>query len=257
MGGYIPRRFWRPFDLMRPFHLAHLFFMAAYLQTQHQTSSPPTPDFGDWTLIQEVEDLHLNASLAVLKRLQKKSRDQEDFQPQADELRDLRDRLQDELASVTAFVLDPADSALMLGAHPFGDEVGQSFPSMTYDIQEAARCLALDRATACVFHLMRVVELALRVFYKSLGLPEPRSRNWEALLQPIREEAQKDPKDRSSAWRANAEFNARTNDRLQAVKDAWRNPTMHVGEKYTETEARDVYESVARLMRQLAAKLHE
>jgi hypothetical protein len=42
----------------------------------------------------------------------------------------------------------------------FGPEVEQKFPAMTEDISEAGKCLALNRNTASVFHLMRVMEIA-------------------------------------------------------------------------------------------------
>ncbi len=39
----------------------------------------------------------------------------------------------------------------------FGAEVFDSFPSANVDIYEAGMCLALERPTACVMHLMRVL----------------------------------------------------------------------------------------------------
>src|SRR5205085_4966881 len=39
---------------------------------------------------------------------------------------------------------------------PFGEEVFNCFASANDDIYEAGMCLALDRGTACVMHLMRV-----------------------------------------------------------------------------------------------------
>ena len=42
-----------------------------------------------------------------------------------------------------------------------------------------------------------------------------------------------------------------------AVKDAWRNPTMHVEITYTEEMALDVFRHVQAFMRHLATKLSE
>jgi hypothetical protein len=44
---------------------------------------------------------------------------------------------------------------------------------------------------------------------------------------------------------------------LRAVKDAWRNPTMHVRIAYDEEESRDVWNTVRVFMRHLATKLEE
>jgi len=44
---------------------------------------------------------------------------------------------------------------------PFGQEVTDAFPVADRDIAAAGRCFALDEWTACVFHLMRVLEIGL------------------------------------------------------------------------------------------------
>jgi hypothetical protein len=55
------------------------------------------------------------------------------------------------------YFLDDGDQTL-----PFGNEVAVAFPSATYDIREASNCFALERWPACVFHLMRTLEIAPR-----------------------------------------------------------------------------------------------
>jgi hypothetical protein len=44
---------------------------------------------------------------------------------------------------------------------------------------------------------------------------------------------------------------------LNAVKVAWRGPTMHIDKKHTMEEARDIYGATAGLMRYLADNLPE
>ena len=44
---------------------------------------------------------------------------------------------------------------------------------------------------------------------------------------------------------------------LPAVKDAWRNPTMHVRIDYTEEQALDIYGNVRGFMQHLATRLSE
>ncbi|HWN42015.1 MAG TPA: hypothetical protein VNW71_07310, partial [Thermoanaerobaculia bacterium] len=55
------------------------------------------------------------------------------------------------------------------GRHQFGEGVAAAFPSAVIDIEEAGKCYALSRYTACVFHLMRVMESALRVLASTLN----------------------------------------------------------------------------------------
>jgi DNA topoisomerase IA len=44
---------------------------------------------------------------------------------------------------------------------------------------------------------------------------------------------------------------------MDAVKDAWRNATMHVENKYTEEEARRIYDAVRGFMMKLASRMDE
>lgn len=52
----------------------------------------------------------------------------------------------------------------------FGEAVANAIPNSTVEIAEAGRCFALERWTACVFHLMRAVELALHKWSDDLGV---------------------------------------------------------------------------------------
>ena len=56
------------------------------------------------------------------------------------------------------------------GGQLFGDDVARAFPSSKGDIDEAGKCLALDRGTACVFHLMRILEIGLQLLAAKLGI---------------------------------------------------------------------------------------
>ena len=44
---------------------------------------------------------------------------------------------------------------------------------------------------------------------------------------------------------------------LRAIKNAWRNPTMHFRRKYDESQALRVYETVGEFLGHLATRLHE
>src|SRR5439155_10158389 len=83
----------------------------------------------------------------------------------------------------------------------FGEEVISSFPSTTTDIEESGKCYATGRNIACVFHLMRVIEVGLRSFAKTLHEPrlDPTTNpSWEKILKRGDEELAKHPKDRSA-----------------------------------------------------------
>lgn len=136
-----------------------------------------------------------------------------------------------------------------------------AFPKATHDIEEASKCLALRRNTACVFHLMRVMGAGVAALGKSLNEPTldaSHNLTWDNVLRRCAKELEKPFKQMSPVWQSDKEFYATSTTKLFAVKDAWRNPNAHeLGEKYTDEEAEDIYRTVRSFMRHLATKLKE
>ena len=142
----------------------------------------------------------------------------------------------------------------------FHDTVTTAFPSATYDIREAGNCYAMGRSTACVFHLMRVLETALgalgAIFNVSLA-----HTNWA----PAIDEIEKKIRDmhRDPVWKAlpdckeQQEFYAQAASHFGVLKDAWRNYTAHVRGRYDEDEAESILRNIRDLMQKLATRLHE
>ena len=210
----------------------------------------------------QCEPLGMDATLASLDRLiALMSREAVTYADVSHDLEDLQGRIRDELAMKVVWCVDSHQYRLIQESHLWGEEVGHSFPSAAHDLEEAGKCLALDRSTACVFHLMRIMELGLRLLSESLNDPRldpKRNPSWDTILKKCREELDKPLHERAPEWRADEPFFSGAAARLLAVKDAWRNPTMHVGNsKYTEGEALDVFNHVAAFMRHLATKLKE
>jgi len=212
------------------------------------------------TILGHCQELELVASTMAFNRIVRAAKMGGTNQQVADLLADFRLRLADELSARACLMIEPHEAKLFTDPHPFGPEVAAAFPSTTIDIEEAGKCLALDRGTATVFHLMRVVEMGLRVLGKSLNDPalDPkRNPSWEAILKKAEDELRKPLAQRSPEWRQNEVFNSSAVASLRAIKDAWRNPTMHVEIHYSETQAGDVWHSAKGFMRHLATKLHE
>jgi hypothetical protein len=59
------------------------------------------------------------------------------------------------------------------------------------------------------------------------------------------------------SWAADKDFLEGAVGMLQAVKTAWRNPTMHPEKVYTEEDAKRIYTNVETFIRHLATKLGE
>jgi hypothetical protein len=171
-----------------------------------------------------------------------------------DELQRLIDdglaRLSDELALRQCYMLDASVAALYSEERPFGDPAWDRFASARQDVQEAAKCLALDQGTACVFHLMRVLESALQEFGTHVGLTHM-EKNWQELINNVNGAIKKLPRTTESekAFLGKASEIAA---HLQHVKDAWRNDVMHPRASYSPLEARDVWQHAKALTVKIA-----
>ena len=105
---------------------------------------------------------------------------------------------------------------------------------------------------------MRVMEVGLRALGASLddpGLDPKTNPTWERILARGDKELQKPLSERSPEWQKDEEFFSAAHANLRAVKDAWRNPTMHVERRYDPEEAEDVWSVVKAFMRHLSQKL--
>lgn len=144
--------------------------------------------------------------------------------------------------------------------HLFGDTVTAAFPSAARDIDEAGKCLALRRGTACVFHLMRVMEVGLRELGRSLNEPNldpKRNPTWDRILSKCDDELRKKLADRCPEWQTDEPFYSTAAGHLHAVKNAWRNRTIHVEQHYDEEAAEEIFYAVRGFTRHLATKLRE
>jgi hypothetical protein len=175
--------------------------------------------------------------------------------------RQLHDRMEDEFRHGQFFMVLPHKFTYYSeAATKFGEDVNRAFPSAQSDIEHAAKCYAFGRSTATVFHLMRVMEIGLRALGNSLKDPtlDPKNNpNWGTILRRCDEELKLPSPKRSLDWAAHEQFYCDATANLRAVKDAWRNRTMHVERDYDEDESLDVFNAVRGFMRQLATKLHE
>jgi hypothetical protein len=55
----------------------------------------------------------------------------------------------------------------------FGKNVAEKFSSIAYEIEEAGKCLALERSTAAAFHSIRSLEAGIAALSRCLQIPDP------------------------------------------------------------------------------------
>jgi len=171
-------------------------------------------------------------------------------------------RLNDELEARKLLSIEDAKLKYYDPVAPlFGNEFAVKFVDAAFELDEGAKCFALGRSTACVFHLMRVMEIGIRAISRCLGIPDPTKpaeRNWGHILKHIWDDGivKKWP---IAAVRSHGDgaFFESIHASLDAVKNPWRNATMHVENKYTDDEAEHIFVAVRGFMTKLASRCDE
>jgi hypothetical protein len=147
-------------------------------------------------------------------------------------LHEIEGRFADELTFIKMFIIADGSEALLADAESLvGGDTAESFRSIWYDIEESAKCICLSRSTASVFHAMRVIEIGIQAFSRYLEIPEPittAKRNWSNILNDIRNAMDiKYPKNERLPGSIGSELE-RIYVTLDAIRNPWRNSTMHV-----------------------------
>ena len=134
-------------------------------------------------------------------------------------------------------------------------------PQLIDDISEAGKCLATDRLTGCVFHLMRIVETAVLELYWLTGLPADEKAHFGSVVSKLEKLTQKTEfKDLPAFTKPHIGFLRDILPFLHSVKDAWRNRVSHVDgrilptEGYKPEDVLEIYMATRGLMKTMAAK---
>ena len=248
--------------------------LASMLTAVEKTAETLAPDHATTSLNQSTKDL-VNSRLPLAQKiceeigLKMSALRIKDTLSELDRLtyrdigarfREIRDRIRDELSLCLLLHIPSENRTAYENADPFGTRVTANFGSAAYDTEEASKCLALDRSTACVMHLMRVLEAAIDAIALGVGVKITAVKSvvaWEQLLNMIRDAIQTNNKTNAPPWIAARPFFESAYAYLHAVKDAWRNPAMHAEQKYTPDEAERIYTAIKNLMTHLSEHLDE
>jgi hypothetical protein len=182
----------------------------------------------------------------------------------SNDLNELFMRFVDELKSVLLLRIPKDKVDYYEKAEFFGLKVASAFPLANFDIEEAGKCFATARYTACVMHLQRVLEVGLKSYGTFLGiasLAASAQPSWNKVLDETRKEIKErtDKQNTTKVWalKGEKEFCENIQPFLESVRTAWRNPSMHADAKYTEEIAEDIFSAVKRFMKHLAEHLDE
>jgi len=165
-----------------------------------------------------------------------------------------------ELTTAMCFVV-PREMAKHLFIESVPGEIQTNLDSCVFDLLEANRCLAFERNTACVFHCMCALELGLPAILRSakkLGVKHnydtrtSLSDTWGVILNKLDSEIRKreqQPRPRRKPLQEISELSAR----MRAVKNAWRDNTIHARGDFNDGVARDILTQTSSFLKYLSS----
>lgn len=184
-----------------------------------------------------------------------------------DEIRVLREAYIDDLKERYVFVPD-ADKApnIRWGQKElFGAKVYANFPTARDDIRAAGNCYATDNSTACVVHLMRAAERAMRVLARRLKVSFSyplEYAEWGTVIGKMLFQLEARQKKAQAAKRgpkkdAELRFYSGAIHQCNFLNDFWRVEAAHARKQYNSREALNVLNHVRDFMQTLAERLKE
>lgn len=166
-------------------------------------------------------------------------------------LETIRFRFEVELQGRQFLYISPESAPFYEKKAAFGSGVEKAFPDAAEDIENAGSCLAVGQGTACVFHLMRAMEVAVRKLAKRLSITTHPKDTWGLLVGRMTPKIAAMP-DNTAAKKRKKDTWSEAAMNLHHVGQATRNSTMHPKRTYTDQQAREVYDAVRVFMTGLA-----
>jgi hypothetical protein len=161
-----------------------------------------------------------------------------------------------ELDTRLMFILEPTHAAYYdMKGTILGQNVIDEFPFLQVDAEEAGNCFAFENYTACVFHLMRIMEmitknLAPRFKIKPL-FPDLKEKTWGKLVGEIDNQVKK-LKDDTLKQKEKKEKFRHSCALLEDVCRVTRNPLMHANiidiKPYNKKQAKDTMDRIVWFM---------
>jgi hypothetical protein len=142
--------------------------------------------------------------------------------------KELQGRLIDETDDKEFFVMTARETHFFNEPRRGWEKSLSRFPSIVDDVEEAAKCLALSRYAAAVFHSVQIVEAGLIELGTFLKVTDPHS-GWTAVSHALRKVIDKPYKERTAFERKNFVFLEQMQATVEGLKNAWRNKISHVG----------------------------
>lgn len=176
-------------------------------------------------------------------------------------LQDIESRFSDHLGFIKLFVVRGEQMPLLgTAAELLGEQTAARFRGAWFDSEEAAKCILVQRPTAAVFHSMRMLEIGIKSLAKRLGIEnpvKPSQRNWGVILSQVRAKIDADYPAGERLGGSEGAFFDKLYATLDAVKNPWRNETMHVEGVYQDGEARHILLNTIAFLQLMATRFDE
>jgi hypothetical protein len=173
---------------------------------------------------------------------------------------ELSERFEDETNGIKFFYVAPERLGWFESTQTAGEQFKANFPRANSELIEAGNCFALDRYTACVFHLTRVLEIVLSALHHALGIAEPadeHDKTWGRTLGRIQDKIKENDKSNPAGWSDSMEFYKKCHALLAAMKTPFRDSTVHVVSTYDESGASALLWAAVGALGHVATKLKE
>ena len=124
-------------------------------------------------LLRECEKLKATMTAAQLRRIHESLNEAQtiDSGQLQRRLQDVLERLWDELDSRVFYEIETPNIAYYERPESLiGADTLKAFPTAVPELIDSSKCLALGQSTACVFHLMRALEVGLRCMARVFGV---------------------------------------------------------------------------------------
>ena len=144
----------------------------------------------------------------------------------AHNLHEIRDRLIDELSTKLFLYVPHSRKQLWDNPRDKWESVIERFPDTVLEIEESARCFALSRYAASVFHCIQVVEFGLIELGKFISVSDPKS-GWTAVSKRLEQIMKTEHDKLREPERKHFPFLEQINGTVLGLKNAWRNKISH------------------------------
>lgn len=174
--------------------------------------------------------------------------------------------LEKELKNRKFFVLNQEYARYYNNPLLAGDRFKDNWPKANAELTEAGNCLAFERHTACVCHVMRALEFVFQSLENKLLVPpqtNPALKTWGRMLERIVEKKGEPGKGKQPAippsreWAKDPDFYNECCFFLSSVKSAYRDKAFHVESVYDAPGAKAVFDASVVAIQHMAKKLDE